>query len=515
MGGISEKLLFREPVRSIACYRNLRRGLPGQGSLVWLLLIPVLFLSGCSKSSYRQQVQQDLQLRAQERIFRKAEAEFTQGHYDQAIRLLQHFFGIHSRSPLGGEARWLLARSYKNNGDLQSALEQYKVIARGLPPGKNKQETLGRIAELELNVGGRNTDGGRLHAVRISLSHYASIRDIESTLKRIARHDVESVLIDFGCRSQLKHKVRVEVGDRSVGSTHALIYDRLPSYIAQIHDQKLRAFVGINLRCLGDWAPKSNAAWVDQAYDPVTQRVHSSHHFDLFNPQYQEFLGRFLMKFVTSDVDGIVFLADLPIGAYDGLTSHSGRSFHEAFQVRLNPQTLFLNGHAGRNPKLSSVEHQLKTSTISPSPQFWRWAGWKTRQRLAVLQHLIEQVHQQKAEFQFGLEVHPDSLENPLRALATYSEDILEANQKSFAFFFVNLQPDHDSQSKQSQFDTKKSVHRSRKLVDRMVVITKDSSKVWVNVPLQAKKNPTGAVWSGGLGLLQGLVEVYNYQSLP
>ena len=491
----------------------MRSGVQRQWRLVWLLLIPVLFLPGCSKSSYRQQVQQDLQLRAQERIFRKAEAEFKQGHYDQAISLLQHFFGIHSRSPLEKEARWLLARSYKNNGNHQSALEQYKVIARGLPPGKHKQETLERIAELELNRGRTNTDGGPSHAVRISLSHYASIRDIEASLKRIAQHDVTSVLIDFGCRSQLKRKVRVEAAGRSVGSTNALIYDRLPSYIAQIHDQKLRAFVGINLRCLGDWAPNSNAVWVDRSYDPVTQRVHSSHNFDLLNPQYQEFLIRFLMKFVTSDVDGIVFLADLPSGLYDGFTPYSMQTFHQSFQVRLDPGSLYLNGQAKQTTTKSNSENHK--APLSLAPEFWRWAGWKTRQRLAVLQHLIEQVHKHKAELQFGLEVHPDSVENPLRALARYSEDILEANQKSFAFFFVNLQPDRDIRSHQSQFDTKKYVHRSRKLVDRMVVITKDSSKVWVNAPLQTITLPTGGGWLEKSGLLQGVVEVYNYQSLP
>ena len=491
----------------------MRKGIQRHWHLAWLLLIPVLFLSGCGKSSYRQQVQQDLQLRAQERIFRKAEAEYQQGRYGQAISLLQHFFGIHSRSPLETEARWLLARSYNTNGDFQSALQQYKVIARGLPPGKSKQETLQHIAQLEQKIGGKIVGGHHLPAVRISLSEYASIRDVESSLKRIAQHEVASILIDFGCRSPIKHKVRVEVSGRAVGNTNAVIYDRLPSYIEQIHAQKLKAFVGINLRCLGDWAPKSNAGWGDRSFDPVTQQVQSSPNFDLLNPQYQEYLVRFLMKFVISDVDGIVFLADLPSGIYDGFTPYSLHTFHESFQIRLNPGSLFLNGHAQpTTTRLQATNHKAPSSL---APEFWRWAGWKTRQRLAVLQHLIEQVHKQKSELRFGLEVHPDSLENPLRALATYSEDLLEAKQKSFAFFFVNLQPNHDRQAMQSRVARKQMVHRSKNLVDRMVGITKDSTKVWVHLPLQAKTFSKRTKWSEELGLRQGVVEVYNYQSLP
>ena len=479
-------------------------------SLVWLLLIPVLFLTGCSTSSYRQEVQQDLELRAQERIYRKAKAEFQEGHYPEAIRLLQNFFGIHSRSPLEGEARWLLARSYKKNGDLKSALEHYTVIAQALPPGNRKQQTLEQIAELKQQLGGRPRDGGQSRVVRISLSHYASIGDIEARLKRIAQQDVGSVLIDFGCRSQIRRQVKLDVAGRSVGRTNARIYDRLPSYVAQIHAQNLRAFVGINLRCLGDWAPKSNGAWVDRFYDPVSQRVHPSQNFDLLNPQYQEFLVRFLMKFVKSDVDGIVFLGDLPSGLYDGFTPYSLHGFHQSFQVQLDPGSLFLNGH-GKSKDRRPMAEQPKVP-ISLAPEFWRWAGWKTRQRLAVLQHLIEQVHKQKQEFQFGLEVHRDCLEDPRRALATYSEDILEANQKNFAFFLVNLQPGQTVQSHQSQVEPKPFGQRSKQLVDRLVMITQNSSKVWVYLPMQTSTVPAGA---DELGLLQGVVEVYNYRGLP
>ena len=490
----------------------MRRGVQGPWCLVWLLLIPLLFQSGCSTSSYRKEVQQDLQLRAQERIFRKAKAEYRQGRHFKTISLLQHFFGIHSRSPLETEARWLLARSYANTGNFQSALDQYEVIARALPPGESKHEALERIAELELNLSGRKKGGDHLPAVRISLSHYASIQDVEASLKRIAQEKVGSVLIDFGCRPQLKRKVKVEVAGRSVSTTNTLIYDRLPSYIAQIHDRKLRAFVGINLRCLGNWAPNSNAAWIDRVFDPVTQRVQASSHFDLSNPQYQEFLVRFLLKFVASDADGIVFLADVPSGLYEGFTSSSMEAFHQAFQVRPNPGSFFVNGQANQTKTKSNIRNQNTSRSLAP--EFWRWAGWKTRKRLAVLQHLMDQVHKQKSDLHFGLEVHVDSLEDPLRALAMYGEDLLEANQLSFDFFFMNLQPNFNGQSPPSQFNTNKNVHRSRTLVDRMVVLTKDSSKVWVT-PWPAKTLPTGVGGSEELGLLQGVVAVYNYQSLP
>ena len=479
------------------------------------MLIQVLFLSGCGKSSYRQEVLQDIQLRAQERLLHQAQVQFQHHHYSQAITHLQHFFAIHSPSPLEGKARWLLARAYKNKGDLDAALEQYKMIAQSLPPGKERLETLQQISGLGQRLQGRVSGAGHIYAVRVPLHRFSAGKDIESSLKQLARKGVTTVLLDFACPSQARENGNVKGTVREVRGVNLTSFQRLPSHLAQIHGQGLEALVGINLRCLGNWGASRKISWYDRSYNPVSKTVQISQYFDLYNPRYQEFLGRFLIKLANSPVDGIVFQAESPVGVYDGLTPYSLQSFAQAFQVRVSPQALFKNGQNSHRPKVTNPGNQNGISSHPQAPEFWRWAGWKTRQRLAVLQHLMEQVHQRKPELKFGLEVHSESIENPLRGLVQFSEDFLEAHRMGFAFFIVTPHSDHDDQLNQGLRDSKRILDQTRVLVDRMVMVTNDSSKIWVTVPSQATVLPAHEALWGRKNFLRGVGRLYDLPALP
>ena len=79
-------------------------------------------------------------------------------------------------------------------------------------------------------------------------------------------------------------------------------------------------YVGVNLRCLGHWAPSEHQAWRDRMYQVDTGTFQTTPWFDLFHPAYQEFLSRFLTRLCKEGVDGLVFLNDHPLGFVDGVT---------------------------------------------------------------------------------------------------------------------------------------------------------------------------------------------------
>ena len=484
-------------------------------SIVFFLLVPVVVLVGCGKSSYRQQVLEDIQLRAQERLFRKAQVEFKQGRYAEASLQLEHFIAVHPESPLEEKARWLLARSYKQSGNLRAALNQYKIIAQGLPPGKDQQETLGRIAELEKKLRGATKQPSQVYAARISLNQLSAAGDVRASFNQLAQKGITTILLDLGCSAQHQDNRNVDGAVRSREVSSETLRHRLPSYVEQIHAQQMGVLIGLNLRCLGNWNPNSNVQWMDRFYDPTTQTVRASPYFDLFNPQYQEYLVQFLMKLAKSEANGIVFLAELPIGVYDGLTPYSAKQFQETFKIRLNPQTLFSNGTHGKAARSRSTQAKGDNDTLSPAPEFWRWVGWKTRHRLRVVQNLMTQVHKYHPELIFGLEVHSESIDNPLRALVHFSEDFLEANHKSFAFFLVSPQPRHSGRSDQISFYTKSFVDSARKLVARMVLVTNDPKKIWMTLPARMRDLRIRDATSGETRIPQGVARVYNLQTVP
>jgi len=179
-----------------------------------------------------------------------------------------------------------------------------------------------------------------------------------------------------------------------------------------------------------------------------------------------------------SGIDGIVFLAEAPLGMYDGFTPGSVDTFNKTFHTQMNPHTVFENGVSGKN-------HQVRVSA-SEADEFWRWTGWKARQRLIVLQGLMDQVHEYKPALSFGLELHSESIEDPLGALTQFSEDFLEAKQKGFMFFLINPQSGRKIQSEQSPptpIDPEDFFNQTRALVDRMTLVLQNPARIWLSIP--------------------------------
>lgn len=481
----------------------------------YFLVIPVmihfLFFTGCGKPSHRQGMSEDLDRQTQERILRKARVDFEEGRDTQVINELNRFLSIQSPSPREREARWLLAQSYQRSGKLRAALKQYKIISQELPPGQEQKEVTTRIDELNHRLKKVGSQSEPLKAVRTSLSQFPLVGNDPSTLKRLIQEGVTSVLIDFGCpgKGMPQSQPAVKTSDVSPQS-------QFSSSVAQFHRHGLLAFVGINLRCLGYLDSRSNKQWLDGFYNPVSRKVQLSRYFDIFHPQYQKLMAYEIKRLTDSGIDGIVFLAAAPLGMYDGFTPGSVDIFNKTFHTRMNPHTLFENGLSGRDFQSSSDWNQHAKSSASEASEFWRWTGWKARQRLAVLQGLMDQIHEHKPELPFGLELHPESIEDPLGALTQFSEDFLEANQKSFTYFLVLPQSGHKIQSElssPSSIDLEDFINQSRTLVDRMTLVIQNPARIWLSIPWGKKTPLTLVSDSPKTRHLQKVSRLYDLQT--
>ncbi|UCE62916.1 MAG: tetratricopeptide repeat protein [Nitrospirota bacterium] len=481
----------------------------------YVLVIPVLIYllvsAGCGKPSHRQDKSEDLDRQAQEQILRKARVDFDKGRDAEVIKDLERFLSDYSRSPREREARRLLAQSYERSGKFQAALKQYKILSQKLSPGQEKKEVAKRIDELEQRLTKVRTESEPTKVVRTSLSQVYPVANDPPTLKRLVQEGVTGVLIDFGCPAKAGQQPMTAVKTSDVSTQ-----SQLPLSVAQIHRHGLLVFVGINLRCLGYLDSRSKKQWLDGSYNPVSRKVQLSPYFDIFHPQYQKLMAYEIKRLTDLGIDGVVFLAEVPLGRYDGFTPGSVNTFNKTFHTNMNPHTLFENGANKRNSQFSPDGNQYAEGSMSEISEFWRWAGWKARQRLTIMQGLMDQVHEQKPGLPFGLELHPESIVDPLGALTQYSEDFLEAKQKSFMFFLVTPQAGRNIQLQHSpanSIDPEDFFKQSRTMVDRMTLVLQNPARIWLSIPWGKKTTLTLVSASHKARHLEKVSQSYDLQT--
>jgi hypothetical protein len=163
-------------------------------------------------------------------------------------------------------------------------------------------------------------------------------------------------------------------------------------------------------------------------------------------------------------VDGILLRAR----SHDGFAYEVGtsaiRGFETSFGLSIEPWQLL----APKQPGSDSGE----------SANFWRWVGWKTRTYIAFLQRVSEAMRSERPNVRVMLEVHPETVTNPLRALAEYGEDVVEAKQRGFDLLLV-------PGNQQAVVTGSPSRVEQVELVRRLAEFVGDSRRVWTRLVVE------------------------------
>ena len=119
-------------------------------------------------------------------------------------------------------------------------------------------------------------------------------------------------------------------------------------------------------------------------------------------------------------------------------------------------------------------------------PDFWRWAGWKARESLKVMDRLRGAMRKQSPRLRFALEVHPEAISNPVEALAQYGEDLLEAKRSRFDFYLTGPRPSINEPRPDIVERMPGIIERMPGIVERMVDMIGEAERIWVAIPLPA-----------------------------
>ena len=421
-----------------------------------------------------------------QQMMAEAQAHFEKQEFAKVIQALERLLALHPDPEVEVEGRWTLAQAYREAGEWEGARDQYRVLASAATLTPHQQEAKRHFQELEDLLEQSRRPPHDTQAVRLSLSQLPQTEGFDEGIKRMRSDGVTTLLIDLGCGVRPMAKSEAQGG--SAKTAFAAMQALLRSFVSRSHLQNLRVFIGASPRCVGFWKEPVPAEWHDRAYDLELKATKETRYFDVFHPHYQQFLLYFFDQVAVTGVDGIILLGDQPMGPYDGLSSSGIEAFQQAFQVRFLPSDIFPQALDLGQLRKPGADRVSSGWSSTQETIFWRWVGWKARERLGVLERLFHHLRRRYLALQVGLEIHPHGLTDPVRALVEYTEDAMEAARRPFSFFYVR--PEIDRQSASDQADAVDKLRRisTKAVLSRLLPVLDDPRRVWVSFPAGGRK---------------------------
>jgi len=429
----------------------------------WIGCVLVLALSGCADLAHRFPPSTppaasgvDPALDAQTRLIESAYRAYVQERYPLACTLFQRFVDSNPSSPRLTEARWWLARSYEQRGDLSAALAAYRAVvgeATRSTPSSDSYElhALNRLDAFRRSLGPSSLLERRQIALWVTGADWLTIRDVKSWIMQLADAGVTALIIEAG--SSPREMVQSDpMGVYFQTAKIPVIKDLFKDIVPAAHAKGMAVLASLNLHEPG-WMTM-NPGWgivmgdrTDQVLQPVDQ-------VDVLHPDHQRFVSEVAQDLLHTDIDGLVIGARRAKGFAMEWSPTSRRMFEELF-----------------GPSLDSRDQSV-------SPDTWRWAGWKTRTYLGFVARLTRQLRRMRPGLLVAVVVHGSAVLSPTEALTEYGEDLLETKQRGL---HVIIQPEAGMSERPDQ-----QAAAMETVQQRLAPTALDERQLWLGVALGA-----------------------------
>lgn len=350
----------------------------------------------------------DPALDAQTRLLESAYRAYVQERYPVASVLLQRFVDSNPDSPRLNEARWWLARSYEQSGNLPAALATYHAVVEDAPrstlrAGSYEFHALNQLDAFRRNLGPSSLLERRQIALWLTSAEWLTIPDVGLWIAQLADAGVTSLIVE----AETPSRETMQSGPTGVyfqTSKVPIVEDLFSVIVPAAHAKGMAVLASLNLHEPG-WMT-ANPEWGVTAANGTDQVLQLVDHADVLHADYQRFVGEIAEELVRTDIDGLVIAARTARGFAEEWSQTSRRMFEGHF-----------------SPSLDSHDQSV-------SPDAWRWAGWKTRTYLGFVARLTQQLRQRRPGLVVAVAVHERAVFSPSDALKEYGEDVLETKQR-------------------------------------------------------------------------------------
>ena len=382
----------------------------------------LLLLSGCVRSTGPDLGGQELRDEIEKLSLQQAQRAFLRADYSTAVQLLNRFLRTHPQSPRSLEIRWWLARAYQKTGRLSSAVEHLRFLANTPTWNVYQTDARYRVARLEERLGEPQAIGS-IKGVLVSLGSVQTPGHVDLALSSSREIGGDTILLDVPCR----------VDGVPLDSRQSLSFDAVRSAVEHMHSQEKAVYLGVTLRCLGQFARESESDnWKDWAYDPSSGTLRRSSYYSLHFGGYQAFLAEWLAQLRDLPLTGLVIRSEVSVGLYEGFSPLAVRLFVREFGVGFDPVRMF-------NDDRAVLATDSESGVRLPSV-FWKWAGWKARERLRIIRSLVQALRVRLPHLEFGMTLQPQSITDPMLGLIHFAEDWIDVARGPFDMFLIKVE---------------------------------------------------------------------------
>ena len=387
-----------------------------------ITLSALLLLSGCFRSAGPDLGVRALRDQTEKHSLRQAELAFLRADYSTAVLLLDGFLRTHPPSSRSLEARWWLARAYQKTGNLSSALEHFRFLANTRASNLYQTDARFRMTQLAERLG-EPMASGSIKGIVISLESVQTPGDVDSVISANRGIDGSMILLDVPC----------SVDGNLPDNGQPFSFDTMRSAIQHMHDRGTAVYLGVTLRCLGHFAQERKLEnWKDRAYDPQSGTLRRSSYYSLHFWGYQAFLVDWIARLRDLPLAGLVLRNAVPVGLHEGFSPLAVQLFAREFGVDFEPVHMFNDDRAVHATDSSSGVHLPAV--------FWKWAGWKARERLRILRNLVQTLRVRLPHLEFGMTLQPQSITDPIRGLIYFAEDWVDVARGPFDRFLITIE---------------------------------------------------------------------------
>jgi len=270
----------------------------------------------------------------------------------------------------------------------------------------------------------------RIVATQVSLFFCDNLKGVEEKIRQLAEAGVNTLIVRvFQNRGDRPYQFATPQHPSGVyfQTRYAPVVDDILGPVARLANRYgLRVFAWMTTR-FANYGFESMDGLGAFLYDFEQKKITPARGFNLFRQEVLARLEGLYADLARYPIDGILFQDDLILGHNEGFSAEARQLFLEDHGYLPEPSILYREISADRRGRVR----------VSYTDRFWTWARWKNWKILALAERLMNAARQVNPDLLFAINLYYESVLDPQKSLAWYSQSLEAARGLPFDYFAI------------------------------------------------------------------------------